>query len=115
MYKSIILVPILILTTIQYEIEKSFKMNIEYRLEKEGNNKWEKRGTLYFNDKTKSSNYKPSIVLTNDPLTKETQKKIEKECENKGTYYLRFIGNEKSFFTSVDPVNKIIKNIVFFN
>ena len=41
MYKSIILVPILILTTIQYEIEKSFKMNIEYRLEKEGNNKWE--------------------------------------------------------------------------
>ncbi len=82
-------------------------MDIEYRLEKDSNPKWIKRGVMHFNDKGKANNYKSSINVVNEPMTREMKKNIQKECENKGTYYVRFTGQNKTFFSSANPCSLI--------
>lgn len=50
---------------------------------------WYKRGVIEFISKINSKNNKAAVKITNENTDKSVYGKIRKECELKGTYYVR--------------------------
>ena len=88
--------------SIDLEIEEDFILNIDYRLEKLESN-WNNRGKIIFSQKDKK-NYQPSIKIENENKDFDL---IQKECELKGNYYIRFSDNSISYYSTINPCDLI--------
>lgn len=95
--------------SLDVEIEKDFNLTMQYRLETQSF-EWNDRGVVSFLVKGKSKSHQSGIEVYNDNMTKEMKDQISKECNAKGTYYIRFSNAKTLLYSSVDPVRHSINN-----
>lgn len=100
----------LVALSLDIEVAKDFKMDIEFRLGKVGT-EWTKRGVISFLEKGKN-NYRSKIEIKNEIMSNELIENIKKECKLQGTYYIRFMNANNIFYSSINPVSHIL--ISFF-
>lgn len=71
---------------------------------------WNKRGTIEFISKNNSKNNKATVKITNENFEKSVFDKIRKECELKGTYYVRLSVGGGFLYSSMRAVKLIFKD-----
>lgn len=88
-------------------LEYSFEFS--FRLEKnEQYLEWNKRGDVIFKEK---DNEKMSIKVVSSPITTALKLAIKKECDENGTYFVKFKGNKNTYFSSANPVRNFFINL----
>jgi hypothetical protein len=116
MLKEIFLISLIMITFSQYAVKKEvdipddFTGEVEYRLDKlaynleRSNKEWKKRGVLNFTTRNKSKTNKAIITMTNEPLGRNEQDLIHKECLANGSYIVRIKVGGHHYYSTLDAV-----------
>jgi hypothetical protein len=99
----------------EVDILEDFNLDLEYSLgrifsylEKTGNDSWNKRGVISFQQKGSNKNYRSLTKIANNELSIEELKQIEKECEYKGLYTIRVSKGKGYLLSSIPAVTSSI-------
>lgn len=85
-----------------FEVAEDFNLELEYSLSSNLNS-WIKRGLVIFTQKSGKSS-KPNYQIENEELTKVQISDLNRECERRGEYTIRFKLNEMFFYSSINTV-----------
>lgn len=101
----------LILAKKELDIKEDFTLEIDYRLENTETN-WRKRGDIKFLQKSSNKNYKPSVNVINEQLTKDQFDELKTECKNgNGLYYIRVKTQNNFFFNQLSSCELLENNL----